>query len=88
VIKGWQSIEWFDDEGSAQALAGRLRIDGVPVAVKSDGPVPGVGAFHVLVPEDLAHRARSLLAQAAVTDAELDWLATGEPGSGDESEDR
>ena len=88
MTEGWQTIEVFDDEISAQAMAGRLRVDGVPVAVKSDRLVPGVGTFHVVVPTELADRARWILAQAESTEAELNYLATGELGQGDDSENR
>ena len=88
MTEGWQTIEVFDDEISAQAMVGRLRVDGVPAAVKSDRLVPGVGTFHVLVPAALADRARWILAQAESTEAELNYLATGELAPHPESEDR
>lgn len=88
MSEDWQTIEFFSDEASAEAMAGRLRVDGVSAAVKSDGPVPGVGMFRVLVPTALADRARWILAQAESTEAELNFLATGELGQGDDSENR
>jgi hypothetical protein len=55
----------------------------VPALVHRESPIPGIEAFRVVVPGDLAHRARWVMASAEPTEAELDDLATGELGGGD-----
>jgi len=81
----WTSIEVFRDEASAQSIAGRLRMEGVPAVVQHAGPIPGLEEVHVLVPDALVTRARSVLAAGEFTEAELIFLATGEPGGKDGS---
>ena len=81
----WQSFKVFDDEASAEALAGRLRVEGVPALVHRESPIPGIEEFRVVVPADLAHRARWVLASAQPDDAEFEYLATGELGADDSS---
>jgi hypothetical protein len=81
----WQTFEVVDDEGSAEVLAGRLRSEDVPAAVHRQSPVPGIEEYHIVVPTNLAHRARWVMAGAPRTDAELTYLATGELGTDDSS---
>jgi hypothetical protein len=78
----WQQFAVFEDEASAEALAGRLRVDGVPAQVAGRSLVPGLNeGFQVMVPTRLAHRAKRVAALAELTDEELRYLATGEsPG--------
>ena len=80
MTEGWETFRSFDDQASAEALAERLRIDGVPAFVEGENPVPGLGSFHVLVPTDLAHRARWIMAEVESMGDELNYLATGELG--------
>jgi len=77
----WQTFETFNDEASAEALAGRLRLEDVPAEVRRARLVPGVEEFRIVVPADLVHRARWVMADATLTDAELTYLATGELGT-------
>ncbi len=73
-----EQIAIYEDEASAEILAGMLRIEGIPVEVRLDSPLPGlVNKVKVLVPGSLAHRARSLIKASAVSEAELNFAATG-----------
>ena len=78
----WEVFAVFDDVGSAEAVAGRLRSDGVPSEVQRESPVPGLNVFRVVVPTALAHRARWVMSLAETTDAELAYLATGKLDKG------
>ncbi len=74
----WQALETFPNHLAAEIAAGVLRADSVPVRVESFGIVPGLEqGSQLMVPVALMHRARWLLAQARVSDAELDDLAMG-----------
>jgi hypothetical protein len=76
--KDWQPFQTFSDRGSAEALAAVLEAEGVPARVTSSRLVAGIETRHcVLVPSSLAHRANWVLADTELTDAELDYLATG-----------
>lgn len=75
-------VATFEDEASAEAIAGMLRSEGVPVEVRPISPLPGiVDEVHIYVPGSLAHRARWLLKSSQVTDEELRFAATGELGN-------
>ena len=57
-------------ELDANLLKGRLEVEGIPAVVKHESAgvvwaltVDGLGAQHILVPEDLADDARALLAR-------------------------
>ena len=72
-------IATFEDEASAEVLAGFLRNEGVPTEVRSVSPLPGiVDEVQVYVATSLAHRARWLMNSSKVTDEELRFAATGE----------
>ncbi len=69
----------FADRASAEAIAGLLRSESVPARVHSNEPLPGLTeGYRVMVNSSLAHRARAVLSQPQVSDAELDYLATRE----------
>ena len=73
----WEEFESFADEASAEALAEMLRAEGVPAQVRTQSPVPGlVENVNVLVPSNLAHRARFVAASTKVSDEELEYAAT------------
>jgi hypothetical protein len=75
----WEPFEVFGDQASAAALVGLLRSEGVPTRIDARSPMPGLNeSVRVMVPKSLAHRARWVVAGAAMTDAELDFIATGE----------
>lgn len=72
-------VATFEDEASAEVLAGMLRSEGVPTEVRPVSPLPGlVDAVQVYVATSLAHRARWLMNSSEVTDEELRFAATGE----------
>ena len=72
----WQPLETFSTYLAAEIAAGVLRADAVPVRIESFGVVPGLEqGSRLLVPVSLLHRARWLLGQAQVSDAELDRQA-------------
>jgi hypothetical protein len=74
-------IATFEDEVSAEVLAGMLRIEGVPTEVRPSSPLPGiVNEVQVYVPTSLAHRARWFMNSSKVTDKELRFAATGKFG--------
>ncbi len=83
----WDEFAVLEDQASAEALAGRLRMEGVPVEIKAYSPVPGLNeGFRLMVPRRLAHRARWVVASIDTTDSELTYLATGDlPGTDDAS---
>ena len=72
----WEKFEDFGDQASAEVLAGRLRLDGVPAQIERVSPLPGLDdRFRLMVPEHLVNRARGILASTDVR--ELAYLATG-----------
>jgi hypothetical protein len=72
-------VATFEDETSAEVLAGMLRSEGVPTEVRPISPLPGiVDEVHVYVPTSLAHRARWFMNSSKVSDEELRFAATGE----------
>ena len=74
------------EEASAEALAGMMRAEGVPVVIHAVSPVPGViEEVQIHVPASLAHRARWLMNASRVSDEELRFAATGALGD-DEDE--
>lgn len=84
MAEGLTQIATFEDEASAEVLAGMLRGEGVPTEVRTISPLPGViDEVQVYVPKSLAHRARWLMKSSKVTDEELRFAATGELGEGE-----
>ena len=77
----WEDIESFEDQALAEALAEFLRNNGVPAKVETSEPIPGlIENVRVKVPASLSHRARWLRKSNRVTDAELEFIATGKLG--------
>ena len=77
-------VATVDDEASADALAGMLRVEGVPTVLHTVSPIPGiVEEVQVHVPASLAHRARWFINSSRVSDEELRFAATGEIGPED-----
>jgi len=79
----WELFKAFPDLSAAEVLRLQLEHHGVPTRVESRALEVGLEAkFCVFVSKTLAHRARWVVAQLPLTDAELDYLATGElPGN-------
>lgn len=84
MAEGLTRIATYEDEASAEVLAGMLRSEGVPTEVRVISPLPGiVEEVQVYVPTSLAHRARWFINSSKVTDEELQFAATGELGRDD-----
>jgi hypothetical protein len=90
VRDGWRELDWYSDIASAEAVAGLLRSENIPVHVAADEVVPGlVRDFRLLVPPALLERARSVLEQQQLTEEELAFLADtteGEETDGDDTD--
>lgn len=85
----WQEFAVYSSAASAEAMAGRLRSEAVPVRVTVIEPVPGLTyEVRVLVPSHLLHRARWVVAQAQFSDDELASCALRpiDPGAEDPSQ--
>lgn len=81
----WECFAIYHDELAAEVVAGYLRRNDCPAQIAGRAGAaldhPGV---RVLVPGGLLHRARWLWAKSDLTEAELQYLATGElPGDSD-----
>ena len=74
---------------SAEAFAQRLRAEGVPAELRCDTALLGAARLcEVLVPSELLHRTRWLLAQAELSDTELTEYACAALPEGPASESR
>jgi len=74
-----EQVAAFEDEASAEVLAGFLRNEGIPAEVRPISPLPGlINEVQVFVPSSLAHRARWFMNSPKVTEAELNYAATGD----------
>ena len=82
----WCVLETYADRFAAEADAGFLRSEGVAARVEVLSDFPGQDrGTRLWVDAALAHRARWLLKLGAVSEAELDYLATGKfPSSTDD----
>jgi hypothetical protein len=78
----WELFRVFPDLSAAEALRLQLEHHSVPTLVESKALEVGLEAqFCVYVSKALAHRARWVVAQLPLTDAELEFMATGKlPG--------
>ena len=83
--QSWVVVAEFPDAASAQVTIGLLQSERVPVRLLCNSPMPGLDIqYDVEVPSDYAHRARWILKHCTFSDAELNFLATGEPLQDDE----
>ena len=74
----WELFATFGDIGSAQVLAAKLESEGIPTSITPvtiDSALKG--KYQVYVDAELAHRARWVTSQLGVSDAELEYMATG-----------
>jgi len=80
----WELFRVFPDLNAAEALRLQLEYHSVPTRMESKALEVGLESqFCVYVSKALAHRARWVVAQLPVTDAELEFMATGKlPGEG------
>lgn len=77
-------IATFEDEVSAEILAGMLRNEGIPAEVQSVSPLPGlVDEVKVYVATSHTSRAQELMKSSKVSAAELRFAATGETDPAD-----
>ena len=86
--KEWYVLDTYPDRFAAEVVAGYLRSEMVAskVEVISDFPGQERGA-QLWVDAALAHRARWLLKLSTVSEAELEYLATGKlPNSTDDTQ--
>jgi hypothetical protein len=79
----WVSVGAYPDVGSAQAVSGRLSVEGLQnrlIAREPGGPLFGVlGGWSVVVPPESVEAAERVLAEPPPTDAELTALALEDP---------
>ena len=81
--RGWECFAVYHDELSAGVVAGYLRRNECPAEVLGSAGTALDNGIRVLVPGQLLNRARWLWASADLTEADLEYLATGElPGGG------
>jgi hypothetical protein len=76
--RGWECFAVYHDELSAGVVADYLRRNDCPAQVMGCAGTALDNGVRVLVPGELLHRARWLWAKADLTEAELQYLATGE----------
>jgi len=82
--RSWQVLVTVYDTASAAALSDQLRSEGVPSVLKSDSSLLGEARrCDILVAPEMLHRAKWIMAQSVVSEAELTYLATGELPSDD-----
>ena len=84
----WCVLKTYADRLAAEADAGYLRSERVAAKVELVSDFPGQErGLRLWVDAALAHRARWLLKLERVSDAELDYLATGKlPSSTDDTQ--
>jgi hypothetical protein len=72
----WEWLEDCPDHLAAEVIAGQLRTESVPVYIQDEAAIPGlVQGSRIFVPENFMHRAKWVLAQAPLSEAELECLA-------------
>lgn len=71
----WIMFKSFANRSAAEILCSQLELEGVPSRIEAHDVE---AEFLVLVPPDLAHRARWITSQAPPTDPEMEFLATGD----------
>jgi len=78
----WEVFRAFPEQSAAFALCGQLEAGGCPARFEPRALENALETqYCVFVPKALAHRARWIVAQLPVSEAELEFLATGKlPG--------
>jgi hypothetical protein len=80
----WELFKVFSSLSAAETFRLQLEHHKVPTMVESRALEVGMEAqFCVFVSKTLVHRARWVVAQLPLTDAELDFLATGKLPDGE-----
>jgi hypothetical protein len=91
MMDEWRLLAEYPDPLSAEAAAGLLRSEFVPVRVVSDEPVPGLmNGCSLMVPKAMLARAQAIFSLAPMSDEEwsqyvADVLAAEEADPKDES---
>lgn len=73
----WVVFKSFDNRALAEMMAERFNANEVPTKIDYGVYHIGVDAVNLYVPEKLVHRAKWLCNETALSDEELDFLATG-----------
>jgi hypothetical protein len=74
----WELFRTFPERGPAEAMRAWLDCEEIPCVIEARALENAIeGKFFLFVAKKLAHRARWVVAQLPPTDAELDFLATG-----------
>jgi hypothetical protein len=78
---GWEYFRGYTDRGSVIVVVQHLELNGVPTRVEDLGPMSGdLPEYWIVVPSDLAHRARWIVSQLPPDEAELTYMATKKLG--------
>jgi len=80
----WVVFKTLDDPGTADMLSELLSNNSVPNRVDYGALQTGVDGVQIMVPAELLPRANMLASGNELTDAELNFLATGDLDGGDE----
>ena len=81
----WVLFKTSDDQGTADMLAELLKNNDIPNRVDYGALQAGVGGVKIKVPAELLEKANSLTSGSELSEAELNFLATGElPGNSKE----
>jgi hypothetical protein len=84
----WQLLTTAPNMPAAHAVANLLEGNGVACRLKADSALLGEArSCAVLVEASRMHRAKWVLSEATFAEAELDFLATGQPGGEHEQEE-
>ncbi len=83
-LSDWEMFGSYEERNAALVLCEQLKAGGCPAMFEPRTLANAIDATYcVFVPKSLAHRARWIVAQLPVSDAELEYLATGKlPGEG------
>lgn len=83
----WQLLTTAPNVPAARAIATRLEGEGVEVRVDADSALLGEGRpCAIMVEAPAMRRARRVLSEAEFSDAELEFLATGQHSCDDAKE--
>ena len=74
----WPIIVKLATLAEAKVIKLLLETEGVETEIQSVDSINPQSGVNILVESDLLHRARWTLTNSGITDAELDFLATGE----------
>lgn len=74
----WVLFKSFDNRALAEMMSERFLSNDVPTKIDYGAYHSGVDGVHVYVPSHLVHRAKWLCNETALSDEELNYLATGE----------